>query len=89
MIPLYGATLHGAEDDTFVYLIKAVYALVKTRDKNSEFHAPTFYKYETNLLRELCVLKNISLQLRINHSERSWKARQTFPRGPQSVIPSR
>lgn len=40
------ATLHGANEDTFVYLIKDENAFVNTKDKNIYFHAPNFYKYK-------------------------------------------
>lgn len=36
---LADATLHGTDEDTFVYLIKTADIFVKTKNKNSSFHA--------------------------------------------------
>lgn len=51
------ATLYGASEDTFSYLIKAAYAFSKT--KNWSFNAQTFNKYGSDLVQELQVLNEI------------------------------
>lgn len=58
MTDLDDDTLHGVNEDTFLYLSKASDALVKTKDNTISFHAPTFYIYGNYLLRELLVLNN-------------------------------
>lgn len=52
------ATFHCADKDNFVYLIRAADALSKTKDKNWYLHPLSFYKYGSDLIRELRGLNN-------------------------------
>lgn len=54
----YDTSLHGSDDDTFVYIIKSAYSFVKTKEENSSFPVPTFYKNGSDILPERRVLNN-------------------------------
>lgn len=61
------ATLHMSDDDTSVFLIKSSDALIKTKDKNSSFYVPLFYKYVNDLPGNGGVRTTTSLYLRSNY----------------------
>lgn len=68
VVHLDDATLHGADEDNFLYLIKVAVALVKTKDKNSSFDLTDFYEYGNDPLPEpRSFWTTTALQLRSNY----------------------